>query len=81
MISMTSMFLLWSTSFPLLFGWSFQPESSHSTAEDAVLSANTNTKSCSNQPYRTHLISEDPLVIYIESFITTDEASQLVGLR
>jgi prolyl 4-hydroxylase len=36
---------------------------------------------CRNQPYKSHLLSEDPLVIYIESFISIDEASQLVDLR
>jgi hypothetical protein len=36
---------------------------------------------CRNHHYKTHLFSQDPLVIYIDSFITTDEASQLVSLR
>ena len=36
---------------------------------------------CRNHPYKTHLFSEDPLVIYINSFISEDEASQLVSLR
>jgi hypothetical protein len=36
---------------------------------------------CSNQNYKSHLLFEDPLVIYIENFISREEASQLVGLR
>jgi hypothetical protein len=36
---------------------------------------------CANHPYKIHLFSEDPLVIYIDSFISKDEASQLVSMR
>jgi prolyl 4-hydroxylase len=36
---------------------------------------------CSHQNYKSHLLFEDPLVIYIENFISIEEASQLVGLR
>ncbi len=32
-------------------------------------------------PYKTHVFSEDPLIVYIENFITLEEASQLVQLR
>jgi len=31
--------------------------------------------------YKTHIFSEDPLIVYIENFITLEEASQLVQLR
>lgn len=36
---------------------------------------------CNDRPYQTHLISEDPLVIYIDGFISQEEALQLVTLR
>ena len=36
---------------------------------------------CKDQSYQTHLISEDPLVIYIDGFISHEEALQLVSLR
>lgn len=36
---------------------------------------------CEDHAYETHLISEDPLVIYIDGFITQEEALQLVSLR
>lgn len=40
-----------------------------------------NSATCRNHAYKTHVLSEDPLVIYIESFISEDEASRLVILR
>lgn len=36
---------------------------------------------CKDHSYQTHLISEDPLVIYIDRFISHEEALQLVSLR
>ena len=36
---------------------------------------------CREHSYKTHLISDHPLVIYIESFVTPEEASQLTDLR
>jgi hypothetical protein len=35
---------------------------------------------CRNAQYRTHLLSTDPLVIYIESFIQAEEIPQLLQL-
>jgi hypothetical protein len=32
------------------------------------------------QPYKTYLLSKDPLVIYIENFISLQEAANLVNL-
>ena len=36
---------------------------------------------CKDHSYQTHLISEDPLVIYIDGFINQEEALQLASLR
>jgi hypothetical protein len=36
---------------------------------------------CKDHSYDMHLISEDPLVIYIDGFISQEEALQLVSLR
>jgi hypothetical protein len=36
---------------------------------------------CKDHHYEVHHISEDPLVIYIDSFISQEEALQLVSLR
>lgn len=36
---------------------------------------------CKDHSYQTHLISEDPLVIYIDGFISQEEALQLNSLR
>jgi len=38
-------------------------------------------RKCRDQPYETHLFSEDPLVIYIDNFISAEEANQLNGMR
>ena len=39
------------------------------------------TTGCKDNSYETHLISEDPLVIYVDGFISQEEALQLVSLR
>jgi prolyl 4-hydroxylase len=36
---------------------------------------------CSSPPYNVHIFSRAPLVIYIESFLSDDEASHLVRER
>jgi len=46
-----------------------------------VISGVSNAEDCATHSYKTHLFSKDPLVIYIESFINLEEASQLVDLR
>lgn len=36
---------------------------------------------CSSHPYNVHIFSRAPLVIYIESFLSNDEASHMVRER
>jgi prolyl 4-hydroxylase len=69
---------LWSAVFTLLSCTSAKQEPS---SENVIISSSLDTDACRIHPYKTHLLSEDPLVIYIDSFITREEASQLVGLR
>jgi prolyl 4-hydroxylase len=47
----------------------------HDPAQSPLMNA------CKDHSYETHLISEDPLVIYIDGFISQEEALQLVSLR
>lgn len=35
---------------------------------------------CPKHKYQTHLLSEDPLVVYIDNFISKEEAAHLVDL-
>jgi prolyl 4-hydroxylase len=78
-MSATSRLFFWSSLLPLISSWSLKPETSQLAVDDVTIPHSPDI--CRDQPYKTHLISEDPLVIYIESFITTEEALQLVGLR
>lgn len=41
----------------------------------------TQSGKCRDQEYTVHLFSEDPLVIYIDSFISAEEAIQLNSMR
>lgn len=36
---------------------------------------------CPEDTYRVHLLSKDPLIIYIEDFLSTSEADHLVKIR
>jgi prolyl 4-hydroxylase len=80
-MSATSRFFLWSILFTLLSCWTVKPETSQPAIENDDIPYNLEKGNCADRPYKTHLFSEDPLVIYIESFVSTDEASQLVALR
>jgi hypothetical protein len=43
-------------------------------------SAFTDTSRCPHQPHKIHIFSRRPLTIYIEDFVSTDEATQLIKL-
>ena len=76
---MPSQWLLWLILVPLVLSWSSKSdEPSQPALGDVTISYITDA--CRDHSYRTHLISEDPLVIYIESFVTPEEASQLTDL-
>jgi hypothetical protein len=75
----TAQWLLRSTLIPLVLSWSFKSdEPSQPALGDVTVSSIKDA--CRVDSYKTHLISEDPLVIYIESFVTPEEASQLTDL-
>ena len=75
----TSQWLLRSTLIPLVLSWSFKSdEPSQPALADVTISSIKDA--CRDDSYKTYLISEDPLVIYIESFVTPEEASQLTDL-
>lgn len=75
----TSQWLLWLTLIPLVLSWSFKSDEPSQPALGVVTSSSIKD-ACRDHSYNTHLISEDPLVIYIESFVTPEEASQLTDL-
>ncbi|KAE9382047.1 hypothetical protein N431DRAFT_506800 [Stipitochalara longipes BDJ] len=70
----TLRWLFWSTLIPLVLS------SSSSQAPSGDVTISSIKDACREHSYKTHLISEDPLVIYIESFVTPEEASQLTDL-
>lgn len=74
-----SQWLLWLTLVPLVLSLSSKPDEPSQPAPGDVTISDI-TDACRDHSYRTHLISEDPLVIYIESFVTPEEASQLTDL-
>jgi hypothetical protein len=79
-MSKTLKWLLLSTLIPLvLSSWFESDETSQPASEDVTISSIKDA--CREHSYKSHLISEDPLVIYIESFVTPEEASQLTDLR
>lgn len=85
-MSAMSKLFLWSAPFILLSGVAIFFSSTLETLRnpsETVTDSNNLEKltDCRNYPYKAHLFSEDPLVIYIDSFISKDEASQLESLR
>jgi prolyl 4-hydroxylase len=79
-MTMTFRWLLSTALIPLVFSWSFSTdETSQPGSEEVTISSIKDA--CREHSYKTHIISEDPLVIYIESFVTPEEASQLTDLR
>lgn len=71
----TLRWLVWSTLIPLVLGSASAPPSARGVTTAPIKDA------CREHSYKTHLVSEDPLVIYIESLVTPEEASQLTDLR
>jgi hypothetical protein len=65
-----------STALPLIGLFSTLAICGKNKAGDQVL-----PNACKEHSYETHLISEDPLVIYIDGFISQEEALYLVSLR
>jgi hypothetical protein len=85
-MSATPRLVIWAIPLILLSGiaviFSSTLENSRKPPETVInFDALDKAATCRNHPYKTHLFSEDPLVIYINSFISEDEASQLVSLR
>jgi prolyl 4-hydroxylase len=77
---MTFRWLLSAALIQLVLSWSLtSDETSQLASEEVTISSIKDA--CREHSYKTHLISEDPLVIYIESFVTPEEASQLTDLR
>lgn len=36
---------------------------------------------CPSHSYNTHILSQEPLVIYVENFLSTDESKHLIEIR
>jgi hypothetical protein len=49
--------------------------------ENLVLQSSTKLSACQPHHYSTHLFSRDPLVIYISSFVSADEAFYLSNME
>lgn len=65
-----------------LFGMAWAGDQAVLTEKNSAThqSASNPASSCVHPPYKIHLLSKSPLVIYIEDFITPDERLHLQGL-
>ncbi len=57
----------------------FSGKSAQDTFGNTITSPKT--AGCASHQYKTYLFSEDPLIVYIESFLNLEEAAHLVSLR
>jgi len=50
-------------------------------ADQAPLTESSNPYVCEHPPYKVHLVSHSPLVIYLENFVTPKERAHLLKIR
>jgi hypothetical protein len=63
-----------------LFGASQKPSAGFTQFNSSFIAANE-PLSCPTHKYNTHIISQEPLVIYIEDFLSPDESTHLLKIR
>jgi hypothetical protein len=73
--------LVWLPISQILFG----PSETSSDRQTVVLNssfvASNEPLSCPPHSYNTFILSQEPLIIYIENFLSTDESAHLIKIR
>ncbi|KUJ19286.1 putative prolyl 4-hydroxylase subunit alpha-3 [Mollisia scopiformis] len=62
------------------FGTSPRPQAQHVAILNSSLIADDVPLSCPSHSYNTHILSQEPLVIYIENFLSPDESKHLIDI-
>jgi prolyl 4-hydroxylase len=65
----------------MLYGPSQKPSDPASFSFNLSLIAPDEPLSCRPHSYTTHILSQEPLVIYIEGFLSPDESDHLLKIR
>jgi hypothetical protein len=65
----------------MLYGPSQKPPSTSVANSNASSIASDEPLSCPRHSYTTHILSQEPLIIYIENFLSTDESAHLLKIR
>lgn len=63
-----------------LFGTSQKPLARVTEFNSSFIATNE-PLSCPTHKYNTHILSQEPLVIYIEDFLSPDESTHLLKIR
>ena len=59
----------------------FSPENLEWAIDTLALPSEHQHTACSEHDYKTHVFSRDPLVIYLENFLSREEVADLLKLR
>lgn len=63
------------------FGTSQRPQGQHAATLNSSFIADDQPLSCPPHSYNTYVLSQEPLVIYIENFLSADESRHLIEIR
>src|SRR4051794_34623390 len=64
----------------LFYGSPARSDLAISTLNSSLIASN-DPLSCPSHSYNTHLLSHEPLIIYIEKFLSTEESKHLLVIR
>lgn len=65
----------------MFFGSPVDPSNSHGTSYNESLVASDEPLSCPTHNYNTFVVSRQPLIIYIENFLSPEESKHLLDIR
>jgi prolyl 4-hydroxylase len=73
--------LVWVPLSGIIFGTSQKPSDRQNVVFNSSFVATDEPLSCPPYNYNTFILSQEPLIIYIENFLTTEESAHLVKTR
>lgn len=73
--------LVWVPISNIIFGTSQQPSDHQNAVFNSSFVATDEPLSCPPHNYNTFILSQEPLIVYIENFLSTEESAHLVEIR
>lgn len=70
----------------MIFGTSQKPSIQHATFNSSLIATDDGDQplsgvSCPSHDYNTFILSREPLIIYVEKFLSSDESKHLLDIR